>query len=53
VPTGRRKRKIFYIRNEYLSIANCVSKFNFLFLVIYKITGGGGPKFTLGGACAP
>ena len=24
MPTGRRKRKIFYIRNEYLSITNCV-----------------------------
>ena len=40
-----------YIRNEYLSIANCVFKFNFLSLVVSKITGG--PKLTLGRALRP
>jgi len=51
---GRPQRKIFYIRNEYLSIANCVLKFNFLSLlslVVSKITGG--PKFTLDGPVPP
>ena len=43
--------KNFYIRNENLSIANFVFKFNFLSLVVSKITGG--PKFTLGRALRP
>ena len=41
----------FYIRNEYLSIANCVFKFNFLSLVVSNITGG--TKFTLWGPAPP